>query len=391
MKSIYLATRLRGFFRQLVSAQGIEAKFDYDENLVYETNSLKTKIKNALGRSFIFDWLGFIQVIQAPNCGCDFFGSFNRFLNTKKPYFIYVENPTALFHYKLNRGKSFLGRRKINRELRNPNLKGLVFMSNACSSTFERVCGPISKDCFHETIYPLIPLNPFVDESVIKRRCREKELKLLFIAQGQRFLSKGGLEVIEAVKIMRSNDYSVSLRIITSLSDLSQEIREKISGIDGVEVNDFKFSFPEMQKIYADSTILLCPTSDDSFNLTVLEAIKSGLPIIGSRLYAIPEMVEDYENGFLCDPQYWFFDKNHIPNPKVWNNRTNTIYSGKISIEIVNFMIEKFERLYNNHEELERLSLKSLNKASKAPFAEEHIIGQWNRLILFLSDCASNQ
>lgn len=61
-----------------------------------------------------------------------------------------------------------------------------------------------------------------------------------------------------------------------------------------------------------NSTLLLHPTSDDSNSLTVLEAMKAGLPIISTKLYAIPEMVKDGVNGFLTEPKYAFFDNNNL-------------------------------------------------------------------------------
>ena len=378
MKSVYFATRFRGFFRQLFRSSTIHVKFIYRENEVYETNNLKNKIKTSVGRSWMMDILGYIQVPKCVKIEYDIIGSFNRFLKTRKPYFIYVENPTALYHYRLNRKMSYIGAKSIRKELNNPNLKGLIFMSNACASTFEEVCGKINERCVTKTIYPLVPLNPYVDQDIIKKKTSISELKLLYIAQGIRFKSKGGLEVIEAFKRLKIQGLNISLRIITSFKDISSELIENIKQVEGIILDDFCFTFQELQTIYRNSHILLIPTSDDSFNLTVLEAMKSGLPIIGSRLYAIPEMVTDEINGYLCDPHYWFFDQNNIPNPKVWNNRKQTIYSGKMSDDIIHFLIEKIKFLYENRDVLEAMSLKSLEKATKEPFSEEYIASQWN-------------
>ena len=151
MKSIFFATRLRGFFRQLINSN-INASFHYEKSKIYETNSLKTKLRNALGRSKIMDYLGIIQIIICNKTNYDIIGSFNRFLKTKKPYFIYVENPTALYHYQLKRSQTYLGKKKIIKELSNPNLRALLFMSQACGQTFEKVCGNVSDHCIHEVV-----------------------------------------------------------------------------------------------------------------------------------------------------------------------------------------------------------------------------------------------
>lgn len=377
---IYFATRVRGFFRQLFKEPTIDADFVYDQSKIYETNSIAAKIKNRLGRSLLFDWLGIIQIIKCRRDE-DIYGSFNRFLDSDKPYFIYVENPTALYHYRLERNKHIIGRQRIKKSLTSSSLKALVFMSKACGDTFEQVCNPIPDTIIQEVIYPYIPLNPHINEEYISRKSRSAELKLLYIAQGIRFLSKGGLEIIEAYKRLKKIYPTISLRIITSIKDVDRKIIDDIQKIEGATLCDFKYSFEEMQEIYAQSHILLQPTSDDSSPLTILEAVKSGLPVIASRLYAIPEMVEDGINGYLCDPHYWFFDKQNIPNEAIWNNRAKTIYSGKKSEDIVDFLIAKITQLYNDRQLLENLSLASFNKAKRPPFDTKYIVEKWNSLI----------
>ena len=91
MKSIFFATRLRGFFRQLINSN-INASFHYEESKIYETNSLKAKLINAIGRSKIMDYLGIIHIIVCNKTNYDIIGSFNRFIKTKKPYFTRCRN-----------------------------------------------------------------------------------------------------------------------------------------------------------------------------------------------------------------------------------------------------------------------------------------------------------
>ena len=382
---VYFATRLRGFFRQLINYNHKNIDFLFRESTVYETNSSWNKLKNWIGRSYLLDLFGVIQVIRENKKDVNVIGSFNRFLHTDKPYFIYVENPTALFHYKLYRGESFFGRKLIDKELHNSSLKGVIFMSDACARTFEQVCGKLSPACLRKTIYPLIPINPQVSKESIATRCHVSELRLLYIAQGIRFESKGGLEIIKAFTELIDEGYNLKLQIITSLSDLSSLSKEAIANNRFLNVSDFGFSFEEMQYIYANSHVLLQPTSDDSFGLTILEAIKSGLPVIASKLYSIPELIKDGWNGFLCEPHYCFFDENCMPNPSVWNHRKDTIYSGKISIDIVKFIKEKIILLYKNRDLLEEMSINSFNRAINPPFSERFVADQWDEFITFIT------
>lgn len=378
--NIHFVTPVRGFFQHLFKDSKINATITCKENSLYEINNWKNRLAKTIARSYLFDKLGIIKSTKALRIDCDIYGSFNRFLNADRPYFIYVENPTALYHYRLHRAKSFLGKRKIKKEIKVPNLKALVCMSKACHSTFEQVCSKVPLNVNLTQIYPLVPDNGYISTEQIKKRCTADSIKLLFIAQGLRFTSKGALDVLNAYQRLKQDGHKVTLTMVTSIKDANQNAINLVKKDSSIILHDFNFSYDEMQKLYASHTILLIPSSDDSFNLTVLEAMKAGLPIIGSKLYAIPEMVKEQENGFLCDPAYWFFDQANIPNPPVWNNRKETIYAGKTNDRIVIFLYEKIKLFLNDRELLTEMSLDSYNKANSPPFCRDYITSQWNEL-----------
>lgn len=383
MKRVYFATRIRGFFHHLFTNPNLRYKFLSSDAQFYEVNGWKRSILSKISKLKIFDTLGLIQVITTKGKNCDIYGSSNRFLNTDKPYFIYLENPTALYHYQLSRGKSKIGKSKLGYLLKNDNLKAIICMSNACLSTFEELCGDYGGK--KKLIYPYIPTNKKVSNEIIHSRCFKDEFNLLFIAQGNAFISKGALEIIEAFKRTRERKgENIHLTMVTSINEVDSLLIQEIKTIEGITLIDFNLNFEQMENLYVNSTLLLHPTSHDSFALVVLEAMKAGLPVIATKLYAIPEMVKEGENGFLTDPKYWFFDKNNIPNPSVWNNRENTIFSNKISEELVEFLIEKISILYTNRELLEQMSIKSLNTANSAPFDEVTVTSQWNEVLAYL-------
>jgi glycosyltransferase involved in cell wall biosynthesis len=273
--TVYFATKVRGFFKHLFSNQRITARFVYATKQVFETNSTIRKLLIKLVHTKLFDILGIIQIIHCKDKNCDIYGSFNRFLKSDRPYFIYLETPVALFNYSLERYKTFLGRKKL-KYLADYRLKALIFMSNACASSFETIYGTTPSHIIKETIYPYIPKNNLVSFETIKTRSQNKELKLLYISQGISFTSKGGLEIIEAFKKLRSAGYdNILLTMITSISEVTVSLIEEIKKTEGIILYDFTFSYEELTGIYADSHILLHPTSHDSFGLTILEALKA--------------------------------------------------------------------------------------------------------------------
>src|SRR6476620_1240505 len=54
--------------------------------------------------------------------------------------------------------------------------------------------------------------------------------------------------------------------------------------------------------LLALADLFLLPTSSESFGLSALEALASGVPVIGTRAGGLPEVVRDGETGYLYEP-----------------------------------------------------------------------------------------
>jgi N-acetyl-alpha-D-glucosaminyl L-malate synthase BshA len=52
--------------------------------------------------------------------------------------------------------------------------------------------------------------------------------------------------------------------------------------------------------LLASADLFLLPTSSESFGLSALEALASGVPVIGTNAGGLPEVVRDGETGYLC-------------------------------------------------------------------------------------------
>lgn len=375
---IAIVGSLRGFFKHLISNPPMDTEFLY-ENKTYEIASKKKVLISYLLRSKVIGFLGIYKTVDAVGKSqeADCYFSFNRFLNSDKPYYIYLENPTALCNYSLTCLKSPFVKKKLLKSLNDKNLKKIICMSKACQETLEKVLDVEIDDDKVVKIYPYVPNNTYVNEDSIRERCKQDTIKLLFIAQGFRFYSKGGKEVILAYEKLKTNS-NIEMTIITNIECLDDETKEKINEC-GIKLLNFKFSYEEMEKIYASHHILLQPSSDDSFSLTVVEAMKAGLPIIASDMYGFKEMVSDGVNGYLIAPAFRFFDENDIPNPKVWNNRKKTIYSMKVCKGLVDEIINATLKVISNKEELYQYSINSYKRGNSV-FSKEKILNKWNEV-----------
>ena len=57
-----------------------------------------------------------------------------------------------------------------------------------------------------------------------------------------------------------------------------------------------------LNEIFSNSDLFIFPSLLEGFGIVLLEAMYFGLPIVAANVSAIPELVEDGENGFLVEP-----------------------------------------------------------------------------------------
>lgn len=371
---VYWATKLRGFLRHL--SQGLEDIEFIADNQYYEVSTRSKQIKSKLIRSRLFDYVGLFQVIGMSGKECDCYGSFNRFLKSDKPYFIYLENPTALYHYALGRVNHTAGKKRFQKCLNDPNLKYIVCMSEACRSTFEKVNMPLPASMEMKTIYPFVPSNPCISEELIQKKSQAELLECLFCVQGKSFYTKGGRDVLEAVAQLQDAGCNIHLTVITNLDMLKPETLEFIHSRKNMTLHDFRFTYEQMEKIYARTAVLLQPSSADSCPLTVLEAVKGGCAVLGSRLYALPEMVEHNGNGILIDPMYWTFTPDNMPNPIAWGYEKKVKLAEKRCQRYVDDIRLALHTMYEDRNLLQRFCKRSIEIAD-TKFGERVICGQW--------------
>jgi glycosyltransferase involved in cell wall biosynthesis len=116
-----------------------------------------------------------------------------------------------------------------------------------------------------------------------------------FLFVGGEFLRKGGATLLDAFARVRSKHSRVELWIAGGTLPSTYRVP------DGVR--HFGYLTPErMRSLYARASVFVLPTLREPFGLSFLEAMSFGLPCIGTRLYAIPEVVRDGKTGLLVPP-----------------------------------------------------------------------------------------
>ena len=144
-------------------------------------------------------------------------------------------------------------------------------------------------------------------------------------------------------------------------------------------LHDFTFSYQEMEQVYAKTALLLQPSSADSCPLTVLEAIKGGCAVLGSKLYAIPEMVSHGVNGSLIDPKYWTFFPDNMPNPAAWGQKNKHRLMRLPSEKYTDDIEQAIRELYEDRGKLFDYAIRA-KQIGDSKFGEDTICAQWQEV-----------
>jgi alpha-maltose-1-phosphate synthase len=85
--------------------------------------------------------------------------------------------------------------------------------------------------------------------------------------------------------------------------ELNIVTREHVEPEPGVRVyRDFKPGDPRLVELLEGTAVLAFPTEMDTFGYAALEAMSMRVPVVGTRLHAMPEIIEDGVTGLLVDP-----------------------------------------------------------------------------------------
>lgn len=137
-----------------------------------------------------------------------------------------------------------------------------------------------------DVIPPGVDLNLFRPSLLGKQ---SERTRILFV--GGQFERKGGPDLLEAARGLADD---VELDIVTGGAEPAIP--------EGMRVRVHRGLKPQSEKLvalYRAADIFVLPSRGDCMPQAVIEAIASGLPVVATRVGAIPEMVKDGVNGYL--------------------------------------------------------------------------------------------
>ena len=107
----------------------------------------------------------------------------------------------------------------------------------------------------------------------------------------------------------------------------------------------------EVAPLYSLADLLLLPSEKESFGLVALEAMACGVPVIGSTIGGIPEVVDHGRSGFLSDVgQVNDMAENAIrllQDLELWN-RFSKAARKRAQLFTLDEQVKKYEALYES-------------------------------------------
>ena len=133
--------------------------------------------------------------------------------------------------------------------------------------------------------------------------------EILLLAVGQLKMRKGFFELIEACKTLRDQNFNFKCEIIGG-GPLFKSLQEKITMYALEDHVTLTGALPneEVLERYKKATLFVmpCKVSEngdvDGIPNVLLESMAMTVPVISTRISAIPELLSDQENGLLVNP-----------------------------------------------------------------------------------------
>jgi glycosyltransferase involved in cell wall biosynthesis len=266
-----------------------------------------------------------------------------------KPFVVDIEHAYSLLNFSREVGDI---KADILERLSNDLCKAIVPLSQAAARTleafFESQHPDIAKKI--QVIYPALPHYQEVyrgkeDYSIIAND--KRFFNIIFV--GKDAYGKGLQETLPALhEIMRRHAHVKAFIV----SDTPEELVRKYQH-DRITFLEPRFTHDEViRKIFMPAQLFVMPTHSDTFGMVYLDAIACGLPVIATKQFAIPEIVEDGENGLLLTHPPLFLDQPGLPTRR---RAKDFLFDEAMHNTIINDLILKIDRVVRDPSLYERL------------------------------------
>lgn len=127
------------------------------------------------------------------------------------------------------------------------------------------------------------------------------KVKLLLL--GQVAETKGHMLALEAIAALIQDGYNVNLSIVGKCEDdyFKEQLSSKIASLGLGECVSFSTYTNNPSKVMAEHHILLMCSRCEAFGRVTVEAMKTGIPVVGSNTCGTKEIIEHKQTGYLFE------------------------------------------------------------------------------------------
>jgi glycosyltransferase involved in cell wall biosynthesis len=265
-----------------------------------------------LNKNIIFQifWQYFILKFELLNHNCDFLftADASTVCNYKKQVVLsqdllsYEPGIINKFGYGYSRLRLYLIRLIQNKAFQ--NAKGVIFLTNYTSNLIQSSCGVLNK-------IKIIPhgFNP-IFSTLNKLPCWKNEIICSYISNTEFY--KHQWVVVEAIEKLRKKNYKIKINLIgggigKAQLKLNKQINKSDPNRNFVKQFDF-LTHDEIIFLLKNTDLFVFASSCETFGITLLEGMATGLPVVCSNRSSLPEVLLD--GGEYFDPE----DPNSIAN-----------------------------------------------------------------------------
>lgn len=186
----------------------------------------------------------------------------------------------------------------LSEQIRLPSLDGIITNSSFTHETIKREYS-INPSKIHQC-YKSVDINRY--ENIAQNRLAvnrsHENVKLLFV--GGNMQRKGLLDLIEAAPII-TKKFPAAKFIVAGKDKFLPRYINKCKKL-GIAAN-FSFlgwvSQDKLLDLYESATVFVMPSLTEALGVVFLEAMAAGVPVVGTNVGGIPEIIRNEENGLL--------------------------------------------------------------------------------------------
>jgi glycosyltransferase involved in cell wall biosynthesis len=145
---------------------------------------------------------------------------------------------------------------------------------------------------------PNLELDSLPDQQDLESTRDEAPPTILFV--GGQFHRKGGDTLLEAFEAVRERVPEARL-LIVGPPQAEAPPREGVEWLGFLDKDD-AVQWRRLVDAYASSHVFCLPTRLEPFGIVFVEAMLFGLPCVGADTWAVPEIIEDGQTGYIVPP-----------------------------------------------------------------------------------------